>query len=307
MIRHTSFFAGLLLLAPAVILTAADDSAVLGRVGDSQVLVDEVRPALNSLGAAELEALARDPAALNKLVRSLIIQRCVLQEALAKKWDEQPEVVERVRHAREVAITDSYLQAVSKPPQSYPNETELRAAYEARRATLIVPRSFRLAQIYISDPRGQDKAAAQQARVRVDQVRERVRAPGADFAAIAREFSEERDSAARGGEIGWLTEQQIQPEILAKLPELKFNVVSEALRLEDGWHFLNVLDARQPFTPPLEKIRDELVRQLRAERARAGTQDYLSKLLQEAPLVINELALSKLLPAAKPEGTRAKP
>lgn len=305
--RHTPFLAGLLFLAPAVILTAADDDAVLGRVGDSQVLVGEVRPALNSLGGAELEALARDPAALNKLVRSLIIQRRVLQEALAKKWDEQPEVVERVRHAREVAITDSYLQAVSKPPESYPNETELLAAYEARRATLVVPRSFRLAQIYISDPKGQDKEAAQKARARVDQVRARVRAPAADFAAIAREFSEERESAARGGEIGWLTEQQIQPEILAKLPELKFNVVSEALRLDDGWHFLNVLDARQPFTPPLEKIRGELVRQLRAERTRAGTQDYLSKLLHETPLVINELELSKLLPTAKTAGASSKP
>jgi parvulin-like peptidyl-prolyl isomerase len=231
----------------------------------------------------------------------------VLQQALAKKWDEQPEVAARIRHAREVAITDSYLKSVARPPESYPNETELRAAYEARKSTLLVPRSFRLAQIYISDPRGQDKAAAQRARARVDQVRERVNAPGADFAAIAREFSEERESAARGGEIGWLVEKQIQPEILAKLPELKYNVVSEGLRLDDGWHFLKVLDARQPFTPPLEQLRDELTRQLRVERGRTAVQDYLSKLLQETPLVINELALSKLLPAANPAGKSPKP
>lgn len=282
----------------------AQDHAVLGRAGEKAVLVEEIRPALNGLSEAEIESLSHDPASLNKLVRSLVVQRLVLQQALEKKWDEQPGVIERVRHAREVAITDSYLKSISRPPDSYPNEAELRAAYEARRATLIMPQSFRLAQIYISDPKGQDKETARKARERVDTVRERVHAPKADFATIARDFSEERESAARGGEIGWLTEKQIQPEILARLPELKFNVVSEALRLEDGWHFIKVLDARQPFTPPLEQIRDELTLQLRAERARVETQAYLAKLLQEHPLVINELALSKLLPSAKAEGKK---
>lgn len=281
-------------------ISMAQDGSVLGRTGSTEVLVEEIRPALNGLSEIELDSLSRDPAALSKLVRSLVVQRLVLQQALAKKWDERPEVVERIRHAREVAITDSFLKSVSQPPDSFPNETELRAAYEARRASLIVPRSFRLAQIYISDPKGQDKEAAKKARERVDKVRERVRAPKANFAAIAREFSEERESAARGGEIGWLTEKQIQPEILAKLPELSFNVPSEALRLDDGWHFILVLDARQPFTPPLEQIRAELTRQLRAERSRDETQAYLAKLLQEHPLVINELELSKLLPASKP-------
>lgn len=300
-------FISLLACLSACASMLAQDHPVLGRAGEKEVLVEEIRPALNGLSEAELEALSRDPASLNKLVRSLVVQRLVLQQALAKKWDEQPEVIERVRHAREVAITDSYLKSISRPPDSFPNEAELKAAYEARRATLVMPRSFRLAQIYISDPRGQDKEAAKKARERLDAVRERIHAPKADFAEIAREFSEERESAARGGEIGWLTQQQVQPEILAKLPELKFNVVSEALRLEDGWHFIKVLDARQPFTPPLEQVRGELTRQLRAERARAETQSYLSKLLQEAPLVINELALSKLLPPAKTAGASSKP
>ncbi|WP_395749990.1 peptidylprolyl isomerase [Prosthecobacter sp.] len=303
MMRGTPLLALLLACSPLL----AQEGGVLGRAGGKDVLVEDIRPALSGLTDSEIQSLSHDPAALNKLVRSLVVQRMVLQKALEKKWDERPEVAERIRHAREVAITDSYLKSVSTPPDSYPNDTELRAAYEARRASLMMPQTFHLAQIYIADPRGQDKELAHKARERLDKVRELVRAPKADFAAIAREYSEERESAARGGEIGWLTEKQIQPEILAKLPSLSFNVPSEAIRLDDGWHFIKVLDARQPFTPPLEQLRPELIRLLRAERTRAETQSYLSKLLQETPLVINELALSKLLPAAAPNGTGTKP
>jgi parvulin-like peptidyl-prolyl isomerase len=280
---------------------------VLGRLGDEDVKADVVLPTLNQLTEEERAALMRDPAALTKLVRSLMIQRLVLREALEKKWDERPEVIDRIRQARDTAITDSYLRAVAQPPESYPNEAELKSAYESRRATLAMPQSFHLAQIFISDPKGQDKQAATAARTRLDKVRELVRAPECDFAAVARQHSEERESAARGGVIGWLTQLQIQPEIFAKLPELKFNDVSEALRLEDGWHFVKVLDARQPFVPTLDQVRADLVRTLRGERGRAGTQDYLSKKLQETPVVINELAVSKLLVLRPTSGAAVKP
>lgn len=304
MTKRASVPAVLLLLCVSL---SAQEGEVLGRAGGVEVTADQIRPALTGLTDQELTALSRDSAGLNKLVRSLIIQRAVLQEALAKKWNEQPEVAERARHAADAAIADSYLKHVARPPESYPTEAELRAEYDARRAALMVPQSFRIAQIYIADPRGQDKASAAKARERLDKVRALVRAPGADFAEIARDHSEERESAARGGEIGWLTEKQIQPEIFAKLPEMKFNVASEALRLDDGWHFIKVLDARQPFTPPLEQIREEFTRQLRAERSRVLTQAYLTELLQKDPLVINELTLSKLLPAAAPSGAATKP
>lgn len=294
------------LFIPCMLL-AEEERTILGRLGEENVTAEIVKPALDSLSDEERAALARDPAALTKLVRSLMIQRIVLRDALSKKWDERPEVLDRIRQARDTAITDSFLKNVAQPPDSYPNEVELKSAYEARRASLAMPQTFHLAQIFVSDPKGQDKQAATAARARLDKIRELVRMPDSNFAAIAREHSEERESAARGGEIGWLSQSQIQPEIFAKLPQLKFKEVSEAIRLEDGWHFVQVIDARQPFVPTLEQVRADLVRTLRGERSRSGSQDYLSKLLQETPVVINELEVSRLLKSnSKPE-TSPKP
>jgi len=288
-------------------LLAEEKTALLGRLGEEDVTAEIVKPALDSLSDEERAALARDPAALTKLVRSLMIQRIVLRDALSKKWDERPEVLDRIRQARDTAITDSFLKNVAQPPDSYPNEVELKSAYIARRASLAMPQTFHLAQIFVSDPKDQDKQAATAARARLDKIRELVRKPDSNFAAIAREHSEERESAARGGEIGWLSQSQIQPEIFAKLPQLKFKEVSEAIRLEDGWHFVQVIDARQPFIPTLEQVRADLIRTLRGERSRSGSQDYLSKLLQETPLVLNELEVSTLLKSHAKTGISPKP
>jgi parvulin-like peptidyl-prolyl isomerase len=119
--------------------------------------------------------------------------------------------------------------------------------------------------------------------------------PAADFAAIAKGESEEPESAARGGEIGWLTESQIQPEVRSQVGSLTKNSVSEPIRLEDGWHILKVLDIKEGYTPTLEEIHSALAQQLRTEKTQANSQAYLAKLLQQTPVAINELALSKVL------------
>ena len=60
----------------------------------------------------------------------------------------------------------------------------------------------------------------------------------------------------------------------------------------------NVLDIREARTPALDEVRENLIVQLRAERARTKRQEYLAGLIKDHPLAINEIELSKL--AVKP-------
>lgn len=267
------------MLLNATCLWAVETDRVIGSIGDYELHESEVLAALGSSGT-------KDGAALNQLVRAMLVQHVILEEALAQKWDVEPSIQPLLKNTRDAAIADSYLKSQCKPPESFPSESELKAAYEANRAALTVPRSFRLAQIFISkEPQA---------------VMKRLKADPATFGQIARELSEEKQSASRDGEIGWLTEAQIQPEILAQLPKLALNVLSEPVKLKDGWHILKVLDVREPFTPIFDQVRAELVQRLRAEKTRANMEAYMSKTLQKHPVALNEVALSKLLSASKP-------
>lgn len=264
-----------------------ESDPAIASIGGIELRQSEVLASLGTLGSVDKAALARDPATIQQLVRSLLVQRIVLKEALEKKWDAEPSIQPLLKSTREAAITESYLKSVSRPPESYPDETELKAAYASSRESLTVPRSFRLAQIFIAEQKGSDQ--------KVKTVQQRLKENADSFAQIARELSEEKDSASRDGEIGWLNEQQIQPEILAQLPKLKLNVISAPLRLKDGWHILKVLDAREPFTPIFDQVRVQLAQRLRAEKTRENMQSYMSKLLHNYPVAVNEVALSKLL------------
>jgi peptidylprolyl isomerase len=281
------------------LLMAEESDPVIGSIGETEVHQSEVLASFGKLGDVEKEALARDPATLTKLVRSLLVQRVILQEALSKKWDEEPETQTLIKNTREAAITDSYLKAVNRPPEGYPSEAELKAAYENGRAALTVPRSFRLAQIFVADESGAEK--------KLKAVQQRLKESPASFAQVAREMSEEKESASRDGEIGWLREQQIQPEILAQLPQLKVNAISAPVRLKDGWHLLKVMDMREPFTPIFDQVRAQLAQRMRAEKSSANIQSYVSEVLHNHPVAINEVALSKLMQNAPSTDAGVKP
>jgi parvulin-like peptidyl-prolyl isomerase len=287
----------LLLCVSTRLRAAADDtdSAIIARVGDSQVTAGEIRAAIQTLDASTQAAAARDPQALSQVVRAILAERLVLKEALEKKWDQNPAVADAIARMRDRAIAQTYLESVSKPPDSYPSDPELQAAYDANKAQLLVPRQFDLAQIYIKNPKGAEPSVAAKAQVKLDAVRKALGKHGADFAAIASAESDDPSSAGKGGDLGWLAETRIQPEITAQLGTLAKGTVSQPVRLDDGWHIIKVLDVKEPYTPTLEEIRPQLSQKMRAERARVDSQQYIAKLMQDNPVQINELALSKVM------------
>jgi parvulin-like peptidyl-prolyl isomerase len=271
---------------------------VVARVGNTNVSADELRAYVAALGANERAALAQDPALFSQAVRMLLANRLVLQEVYAKKWDQQPTVTAQLDRVRETAMAELYLQSVTAPPANFPSDDELQKVYDANRAALLMPRQFELAQIFVAAPKDADKATEDQARKSVDDILRKLKAPGADFAALANE-----SGGKNGGELGWLVETQVRQEIRVKVMELAKGAISEPIRLDDGWHIVKLIDTKTAYTRTLPEVRDQLVQQMRNERAAALRRAYIAELLKAHPPVVNEFALSNLLleqnPAAR--------
>lgn len=292
-----------MLLALAFLPASAQESAasdeVLGTVGTFEVRVSDLGESLETLEEAEREALRKEPSALSQYVRALLVQRLVVQEAMAAEWDKSAVVAERMRVLREGVVANTWLESVGEPPADYPTESDVKVAYEANRDTFLEPKAWLLAQIFVSvAPAASNITSDPEAKVK--RLTEALKKDPASFAKLAAAESEEPTSAAKQGEIGWLPEPRIHPEIRAVLPGLKLGAISEPVRMDDGWHFIRVLDIREARVPTLEQIRAPLAERLRAEKARLGTEAYLAELLRKHPIAINEIVLSKLLPEAAP-------
>ena len=68
---------------------------------------------------------------------------------------------------------------------------------------------------------------------------------GEDFAALAREFSEDPGSALNGGDLGWTSGEEFVPEFRQALADTPTGGISEPFRSQYGWHVIEVLDRRE--------------------------------------------------------------
>src|SRR5262249_49344358 len=152
-------------------------------------------------------------------------------------------------------------------------------------------RQFQLAQIFIAAPKDADKSAEDAARKSLDDVQRKLKAPGADFGAIAGAEGDTKDR----GDIGWVAENQVRPEIRAQVIGLAKGAVSDPIRLEDAWHSIKLVDTRASYTRTLPEVRDQLVQQMRNERSTLMRRAYMAELLKQNPPVLNEFAISNLL------------
>lgn len=292
-----SILPGLAAFGMGLAAAQAANSDIIAEVGAQPISAGDLAPYFENFTTGQRDALKQNPAALNQTVRLLLLQQALIKEAEAAGWDKDPQVAEELARLRQRAIAESYLRTVAKVPDSYPTDSEAKAVYDARKSSLLVPRQFQLAQIYISNPKTADKATEEQTRSQLDSIAKKLKQSGADFAAVARAESEERQTAARGGEVGWVAETSLQPEIRAKLGAK--GSVTEAIRLGEGWYFVKVLDVKDARTPTFEEAKDQITRAMKAERFKQNQEAYLAKLAQQNPVSINELSLSKLLETPK--------
>ncbi len=100
---------------------------------------------------------------------------------------------------------------------------------------------------------------------------------GADFAALAREHSDDATSASRGGDLGWLPPGAVVPPFQQAMDALAPGELSEPFETRFGWHVVEVQDRR----------RRDATDQMR--RAQAQRQLMERKMAEEVELWVRQL------------------
>src|SRR5690606_37369456 len=90
-----------------------------------------------------------------------------------------------------------------------------------------------------------------------------------DFAALAKEFSEDLLSAKQGGDLGWLQEGAIDPAFSNKVFSMKAGELSEPLVTPFGFHVIKVIDGPQVIKQPFESVSGDIRYRLRQEAKQA--------------------------------------
>lgn len=111
---------------------------------------------------------------------------------------------------------------------------------------------YKVSEIYLIVSLPSDDARV---KATIEQLAKQIK-EGAAFKLVSRQFSEAA-SAARGGDLGWLSAEQMQPAVAEVITDLDVLAVSDPLRTPGGYRLLALTDRRRILSlDPLDTLLD---------------------------------------------------
>lgn len=103
-------------------------------------------------------------------------------------------------------------------------------------------------------------------------------AAGADFAAMAQEFSTDPGSGAQGGDLNFASANSYVPEFSKAMVDLTVGQTTKApVKSQFGWHIIRLTDKRKRELPPLAEVQEAIGKQLRENILSRAQNDLLNK------------------------------
>ena len=155
--------------------------------------------------------------------------------------------------------------------QSVISDQDIQNYYEERKASFVEPASYHARHILVSLPLTLDttEEAVLAARQKAESLLAEIR-KGKNFASVARQNSDDLQTKANGGDLGWVGKGQLAPSLDLALGELKAGEISEPIRSANGFHILNMVEARPERARSLEEVRGDILAQLKEDAACAN-------------------------------------
>lgn len=244
--------ATLLVVTPAMAQTpaagAAQPDPVVARVNGGEIRRSEVLAARQML-PAQVQQIPFEqvyPQLLDNLVTNMLAAQAGRKQKLA----DDPEVKKLMQRAQDNIIEQVY---ITRYVQSAITDDKIKTRYDQ----------------FLKEQKPQDQVNAKHILVKTEDEAKAVIADlkkGGDFAAIAKEKSNDPGTKATGGDLGWFTKEEMVPEFADAAFKLQKGQYTETpVKTQFGYHVILLVDRRTAPPPTIEDARPQVVALLQRE------------------------------------------
>ncbi|MBF0271326.1 MAG: peptidylprolyl isomerase [Magnetococcales bacterium] len=302
--RFATVLLGLMLAVPGALSAAspakepaavADDKGPpLARMGDVVLTVAEFQRLMNYSNKEVKKQLLGNPDLLRQKIREALLRKTMVVRAKASKWDERPEVVYLMQRAKDGLLVEQFLENVAKVPADFPDEALVRKTYQENKDKLQSPPAVNVSQIFLKLEPNADEKSKQEAVKNAEKYVGWIKKGDADFATLARKYSQHQPSAAQGGDMGWVEVNQLLPEVRKALEGMKAGDVGGPVVSGQGLHVIKLIASREATTRSYEEVRESLVQLLISRRLQENKDNYLKEMVEKYPISLTEENVSHL-------------
>ncbi len=159
------------------------------------------------------------------------------------------------------------------------SDDEIRTSYNQNLARYNLEDRAHVAQILFKTVGLTTDSELEEIRKKAEEVQKKAKA-GGDFAALARQNSEDANTKDKGGDLGWIVRGQA-PEFEAVAFRLPQGSISDVLKTQYGFLIIKVVDKENAHTQPLEEVRASILSALQQEKSDRMAEEVSQQIAEE--------------------------
>ncbi len=263
----------------------APDAVVLS-VGEDKITKTQFDMILSTLPPQQ-QANVQTPKGRRDIAEKLAEILTLAQEAKARKLDQTPKVQTQIVLSTDQLLANTMYRDLAE--NTKPDDAAMHAYYDAHKteweevkARHILIR-FQGSKMPLAE--GKKDLTEAEALAKVTELRAKIVA-GADFAAVAKESSDDTGSGANGGDLGAFARGAMVPEFDKEAFLLPAGQVSQPVKSPFGYHLIKV-EAHS--TKPFEDVKAAILKRMPDDMAKKA----LSDLKVKRPAVYNDAYFGK--------------
>jgi peptidyl-prolyl cis-trans isomerase SurA len=209
---------------------------------------------------------------LEEMVQDRIRDRFTDRVTLMKTLQAQGETFESFRKSVRDQAIETFMRSKNIAQEIIISPYKIETYYQAHQDDFKMEDEIKLRMIVLNKASADDTNTVNLAREIRDKIKE-----GAAFADMASVYSQDAQRS-QGGDRGWIERSVLRPELADAAFALKPGQVSDVIETPETCYFMLVEQTRPSHVKPLNDVRDEIEKNLRAQEQARLEKQWIAKL-----------------------------
>ncbi|MEN6577507.1 MAG: peptidyl-prolyl cis-trans isomerase [Phycisphaerales bacterium] len=240
----------------------------------------------------------RNPQARQEFLQSWLAQEILYRQALDQQLGDKPDVKRFLHRLTRQALSRQMLdeQLASK---IHITDTDVQTYYTANKDQYVEPAKAKISHILVAD---EQKAGELLKRIQ----------EGGDFAAIAKESSQDQATKDSGGRIADDVHEGAYVPGIGDSNDINANIfaaegakmLDKLFKTDKGWEIVRVDERHPPRQKTFDEVRQQVMRELLGRKSEEVQRDYIKEMMDKHKVVVHTSVLS---PAPQEPSKEASP
>ena len=245
-------------------------------------ILEELINSRLALQEAEKLGIQVDEKEIDMAIKGLLAQSGATLEELKRDLEKNGISFKEYKQWLKEQIVKSKLLALEVQGKVTVTDEEIKKYYEAHKDKYKGYTEYHLRHILLLKP--QDAGEIERIKEMQKKILQLLK-EGVPFCELAKQYSQ-APTAQDGGDLGWLKEKELAPEIKTALKGLKPGEITPWLDTDPGFQLIQLVEARSTPDKPLAEVKDQIYKILYQKKVEQRYKHWLEQLRKKAYIKI---------------------